>query len=131
MSEERLPPVTEVGMASLGLIVIAGIYIAAHLPENVPLGPAAGLLAASALLLVANFGALVRVRTFNWTLFVGVARWALIAYAVIAGMLEFVFLKDGVRGGQLVVLTLSLIVYAVHIPLLIGFTVARHQPRSG
>jgi hypothetical protein len=32
-----------------------------------------------------------------------------------------------VRGGILVVLTLSLVVYAVHVPLLIGFTVARYQ----
>jgi hypothetical protein len=26
------------------------------------------------------------------------------------------------------VLTLSLVIYAVHVPLLIGFTVARYQP---
>ena len=37
------------------------------------------------------------------------------------------FVNDGVRGGVLVVLTLSLLVYAVHVPLLIGFTVARYQ----
>jgi hypothetical protein len=45
-------------------------------------------------------------------------------------MLEFVFVNDGTRGGQLVVLSLSLVVYAVHVPLLIGFTVARFQPRA-
>jgi hypothetical protein len=28
------------------------------------------------------------------------------------------------------VLTLSLVVYAVHVPLLIGFTVARYDPLS-
>jgi hypothetical protein len=43
-------------------------------------------------------------------------------------MLEWVFVKDGTSGGQLVVLTLSLVVYAVHVPLLIGFTVARYDP---
>jgi hypothetical protein len=42
-------------------------------------------------------------------------------------MLEFVFIHDGTRGGILVVLTLSLAVFAVHVPLLIGFTVARYQ----
>jgi hypothetical protein len=31
-----------------------------------------------------------------------------------------------VRGGTLVVLTLSLVVYAVHVPMLIAFTVARY-----
>jgi hypothetical protein len=43
-------------------------------------------------------------------------------------MLEYVFVKDGTRGGVLVVLSLSLLVFAVHVPLLIGFTVARYQP---
>ena len=50
-----------------------------------------------------------------------------LAYAITAGILEWVFVKDGTSGGQLVVLTLSLVVYAVHVPLLIGFTVARYE----
>ena len=128
MTERRLPPVTEVAIASLALIVIGGIYIASHLPHAVPLGPPVALLAASALLLAANVAVLARVPDFNWGLFFGVARWAALAYCIIAGMLEYVFVNDGTRGGVLVVLTLSLVVYAVHIPLLIGFTVARYQP---
>ncbi|MEA2360478.1 MAG: hypothetical protein QOI62_3738 [Solirubrobacteraceae bacterium] len=128
MTERRLPPVTEMAMASMALIVAAGIYLAAHLPHHVPLGPAVALLAASALLVVANVVALSRVPDFDWHAFLGVARWSLLAYLVIAGMLEFVFVYDGIRGGQLVVLTLSLAVFAVHVPLLIGFTVARYQP---
>ena len=59
--------------------------------------------------------------------FFGVGRGALLAYCVIAAMLEFVFIHDGTRGGVLVVLTLSLVVFAAHMPLLIGFTVARYQ----
>ena len=39
MSERRLPPVTEMGMASLALIVAGGIYLSAHLPQHVPLAP--------------------------------------------------------------------------------------------
>ena len=42
---------------------------------------------------------------------------------------EYVFVKDGTRGGVLAILTCSLVVFAVHVPLLIGFTVARYQPR--
>jgi hypothetical protein len=124
--EGALPPVTELGMASLALIVAAGIYLAAHLPHHVPLAPAIVLLALSALLLAVNVTALARVPDFNRAAFFAVGRWALLAYLVIAGILEYVFVNDGVRGGVLVVLTLSLIVYAVHIPLLIGFTVARY-----
>jgi hypothetical protein len=126
MAERRLPPVTELGVASMSLIVTGGIYIAAHLPRHVPLGPAAALLVASALLLAGNVAALSRVPGFNWRVFFGVAKWALLAYGVIAGMLEWVFVMDGVRGGELVVLTLSLVIFAVHVPLLIGWTVARY-----
>jgi hypothetical protein len=122
-----LPPVTELGMASLALIIIGGIYLAAHLPEQVPLAPAVALLAASAALLAVNLALLTRVHGFAWRRFFAVGRWALLAYVVTAGLIEFTFLRDGVRGGVLVVLTLSLIVYAIHVPVLIAFTVARFE----
>jgi hypothetical protein len=128
--EPRLPPVTQLAFVSLGLIIAGGIYIVSHLPKHVPLGPAYGLLAASALLMAGNLIALSRAPEFNRGAFFGVAKWAMLAYAIIAGMLEYVFVNDGTRGGVLVVLTLSLAIFAVHVPLLIGFTVARYQPRS-
>jgi hypothetical protein len=130
MTYDRLPPVTELGVASMALIVAGGIWIVSHLPQDVPLGPAWALLGASAALMVINVVWLRRAPSFNWRVFFGVARWALLAYAITAGMLEFVFVNDGTGGGQLVVLSLSLVVYAVHVPLLIGFTVARFQPRA-
>ena len=37
------------------------------------------------------------------------------------------FLRDHLTGAPLVVLTLSLVVYAVHVPILIAFTVARYE----
>ena len=128
MSERALPPVTELGVVSMALIVAGGISIAASLPGEVSLGLPVALLAASAAVMAGNLVALSRVRGFNWPAFFAVARWALLAYCVIAAILEFVFVNDGTRGGVLVVLTLSLLVYAVHVPLLIGFTVARYQP---
>jgi hypothetical protein len=127
MTERRLPPVTQVGMASLALIVAGGIYLSAHLPRHVPLGPAIALLAASALLLVGNLAALSRVKDFAWDRFLEIAKWALLAYGITAGMIEYAFLRNHLRGGALVVLTLSLVVYAVHVPMLIAFTVARYD----
>ena len=127
MSATRLPPVTELGVVSMALIVAGGITIAAKLPGHVPLTLPILLLAASALVMAANVIALARTPGFNWDAFFGVARWALLAYCVIAGMLFFVFVHDGTRGGVLAVLTLSLVVFAVHVPLLVGFTVARYQ----
>jgi hypothetical protein len=127
MSERRYPPVTQVGMASLGLIVAGGIYLSAHLPRHVPLGPAVALLVLSALLMAANLYSLTRVRDFAWDRFFAVAKWSLLAYVVTAGMIEYAFLRNHLRGGALVVLTLSLVIFAIHVPTLIGFTVARYS----
>ncbi|HEX5307452.1 MAG TPA: hypothetical protein VFW38_00035 [Solirubrobacteraceae bacterium] len=120
-----LPPVTALAMTSLALIVAGGIYLASHIPNHVPLTPAVVLLAASVLLLGTNLLLLYRVKDFPWRRFFEVAKWAMLAYIVIAGMIEYAFLRDELKGGPLVVLTLSLVVFAVHVPLLIGFTVAR------
>ena len=112
-------------MVSLALIVIGGIYLSAHIRSTFRSAPAVALLAGSVLLLVVNLALLARVDDFPWPRFFEVGKWALLAYAVIAGMIEYAFLRDHLRGGALVVLTLSLVVFAVHVPTLIGFTVAR------
>jgi hypothetical protein len=125
--ERRLPPVTQLGMASLAMIVAGGIYLSAHLPDHVSLTPAIVLLAASAALFAGNLMLLARVDGFAWRRFFEIARWALLAYAIIAGMIEYVFLRNHTSGGALVVLSLSLALFAVHVPVLIGFTVARYQ----
>ena len=127
MNERKLPPFTQVGMASLALIVIGGIYLSSHLPQHVPLGPAVALLVGSVVLLSINLAMLARVQDFAWPRFRQVASWAFLAYAITAGMIEYAFLRDHVKGGALVVLTLSLLVYALQVPTLIGFTVARYD----
>ncbi|MGO9961338.1 MAG: hypothetical protein ACLP50_36090 [Solirubrobacteraceae bacterium] len=126
MTDSRTPPFTQLGMVSLALIVAGGIYLSSHLPQHVPLAPAVALLAASAALVAVNLAMLTRVPDFAWERFFYVARWSLLAYAVTAGMIEYAFLQDHLSGGPLVVLTLSLIVYAVQVPSLIAFTVARY-----
>ncbi len=113
-------------MASLTLIVAGGIYLSAHLPNHVPLAPAVVLLVLSVLLLVINLVMLARVPDFAWDRFFQVGKWSLLAYVGIAGMIEYVFLRNHLRGGPLIVLTLSLVVFAVHVPTLVGFTVARY-----
>jgi hypothetical protein len=129
MNDQKLPPVTELAMASLALIVAGGIYLSSHLPKPVSLTPAVVLLALSALLLAVNLVLLSRVRGFPWDRFFQVGKWSLLAYIAIAAMIEYAFLRNHVHGGPLVVLTLSLAVFAVHVPTLVGFTVARyHQP---
>ena len=127
MIDRKLPPVTEIGAASM--IAIAGgvIYLAAYLPKHAPLWFALVLLAVAAGLQVTNAVLLSRVPGFAWGLFFQVGRWALLAYAVIAGMIEYAFVYDHTRGPQLVVMTLMLALFMVNVPVLIAFTVARYQ----
>jgi peptidoglycan/LPS O-acetylase OafA/YrhL len=127
-AERRLPPVAELAVVVLGLVVIGGIYLAAHLPRHAPRALPIGLLVAACALLFGNAVALSRVRDFAGDRFFQVGGWALLAYVVIAGMLEYVFVLDQTRGAQLVVLTLMLIVFAVDVPMLFAFSVARYQP---
>jgi hypothetical protein len=124
----RLPPVTALALTALTLVVAGGIYLAAHLPRPAPLGPPVAALAAAATVLLAAAAVLARVRDFAWHTFFVVGGWALAAYLVIAGMLEFVFVLDHTRGSLLIVLTLMLAVYAINVPLLLAFSVARYQP---
>lgn len=130
MNERPLPPVTQLAMVSLALIVAGGIYLSAHLPRHVPLGPAIVLLALSVAVLAFNIFGLSRVQDFDWPRFFEVGKWSLLAYAAIAGMILYVFLRNHVSGGSLVVLTLSLVVFAIHVPMLVGFTVARYSDRA-
>jgi uncharacterized membrane protein YeiB len=127
MSERRHPPFTELGMLSLALVVIGGIYLSSHIPQHVPLGLPIALLIASAALVVLNLVLLSRVPGFAWDRFFQVGKWALAAYLFTAALIEYAFLRNHLRGGPLVILTLSLLVYAVQVPALIAFTVARYE----
>ena len=128
--DAKYPPVTQVAMASMALIIAAGIYLSANLPEHVSLAPAVILLALSAALMAFNVFSITRVRDFAWDRFFAVAKWSLLAYVVIGGMIEFVFVHNHTSGSTLVVLSLSLLIFAIHVPVLMGFTVARYHVRS-
>jgi hypothetical protein len=114
-------------VASLALVVIGGIYMASYVPRRPPLGIPIILLVASGILIAVNIVTLSRLRGFAWDTFFLVGRWALAAYVVSAGMIEYAFVRDHTRGGPLIVVTLMLIVFAVDVPLIISFTVARYQ----
>jgi hypothetical protein len=127
MLDRKLPPVTEIGAASM--IAIAGgvIYLASYLPRHAPIWFALVLLAVAAGLQVANGVLLSRIRDFAWSRFFQVGKWALLAYALIAGMIEFAFVFDHTRGTQLVVMTAMLALFMLNVPVLIAFTVARYE----
>ena len=129
--DRRLPPVTEIGGASMIAIVGGVIYMASYLPRHAPLWGAITLLVVAAALMLTNVLLLSRLQDFAWGRFFEVAKWALLAYAVIAGMIEYAFVYDKTRGTTLVVLTLMLALFMLNVPVLIAFTVARYQSSSG
>ena len=129
-ASRKVPPVTGLWMLSLALIAGGVSYLAAYLPKRAPLGPAVGLLVAAAVVLAVGVVLLARQRDFAWRRFRQVAGWTLLAYVVIAGMIEYAFVYDHTRGAVLVVMTSMLFVFMLAPPLLVGFTVARFQHTS-
>jgi hypothetical protein len=124
--DRKLPPVTEIGAASM--IVIAGgvIFNASYLPKHAPMTGAIIFLIVAAALVAVNAVILTRITDFARERFTQVAGWSLLAYAVIGGMIEYAFVYDHTRGSQLVILTLMLVLFVINVPILIGFTVARY-----
>lgn len=119
------PPVTQLTMGSLALVIIGGIYMVGTFASGPAYAIPTVLLVASALLSLVSLLLLSRHRGFAWPVFRQVAGWALLAYAVIAAMIEFSFIHNNVTGTPLLLLTLMLVMFALDVPLSIGFTVAR------
>jgi len=47
---------------------------------------------------------------------------------VIAGMLMYIFVRDGTPGGTLALFVVGLVIFAIDIPMVFAFSVARYQP---
>lgn len=122
----RLPPIAWLTTTALALVLTGGIYLAAQLPGHPPLGPAVGLASAAAALNCLGLAWLATVRGFAWRTFRRVAGATLAVYLVIAGILEYVFVLDHTRGATLGLFTAMLALFAVSVPLLLAFSVARY-----
>ncbi len=123
----RRPPIWECGVATLVLVVVTVIYLAAYLPGKPNTVPAYVMLAAASALIVAQLVLIGALSQFSRGSFQLVAGWALAAYVVIGGMIEYVFLRNHTRGEELVLLTWGLAVFILDVPLILGFSVARYQ----
>jgi hypothetical protein len=112
---------------SMAMVIAGGIYLAAYLPKQAPLPLPIALVTAGVVLFVVAALMLTRLGEFAWDRFFQVGGWALLAYVVIVGMLELVLVIDQTRGALLALLTVILLIFALDIPLLLGFSVARFQ----
>ena len=128
--ERKLPPINELCLGSLAFIIIDGIYIAAHLPKLPSMTVVTIFLSLGGVLVALSCLGLYQIKQFAWDKFFLVLRWMSLEYLVEAGMLEYIFSYDDVRGKMLLVLTLALIIFAIDIPIIVAFTVARYQVPS-
>ena len=126
-ASRSFPPVAQLALVSLGLVVIGGIVMAASLPKRPALTVPVVLAVISGLLLAASVVLLTRLTQFAWDRFRLVFRWALLAYVVSAGMIAFAFIRDHTRGAPLAVALVMLAFFALDVPVIIAFTVARYS----
>jgi hypothetical protein len=126
--QSDLPPVARLATVTLALAIIGGIYMAAGYDHSASLLPPVILAVAAAVVLLVNVVLLARIKEFDWATFFRVLGWALLAYVTIAGILEFVFIYDHTPAKQLALFTVMLVMFAIDVPLLLAFSVARYQP---
>jgi hypothetical protein len=123
--DRPVPPIGWLSTGALGLVVVGGIMLASYAPRVAPLGAATALLCGAIVLLALAGALLARIKGFAWETFANVFKWALLAYVITSGMIEFAFVRDHTRGSSLVLVTLMLVVFALSVPTTIAFTVAR------
>ena len=111
-------------------ILAAGIIIA-HIPEPAPLWGSVLWVCIAAALTVASVILILRKKPFARKLFFKVAKWVFLYIVVLSGMGKYVIIFDGTRGEPLVIMTIILLLFLVNIPMLWGFSVARHERTPG
>ena len=128
LRQASLPPVARLATLTLALTVAGGVVMAAGYGKHPSLIAPLVLAAVAAGVLVVNVILLARVRGFAWPVFYRVFGWTLLAYLVIAGILEYVFIFDHTPSRQLALFSVMLALFAVNVPMLLAFSVARYQP---
>ena len=126
MGERPFPPVAWLSTAALALVVAGGIVMASYAPRRPPLAVPTALLVVSAVALATAWVLLSRHRPFAWRTFRRVFKWALLAYVISAGMIEFAFVRDHTRGAPLLVVSGLLVLFATSVPTTIAVTTARY-----
>jgi len=128
LRQSELPPVMPIAIATLVLVVAGGIVVAAQYGRPPKLTVPVILLGLAAVLLVVNAVLVFRIKEFARPVFHRVLGWALLAYVVIAGILEYVFIYDHTPARELALFSGMLMLFALDVPLMLSYSVARWQP---
>ena len=128
LHQSDLPPVMPIAIVTLALVVSGGVFVAAQYGRPAHLTVPTVLLGIAAVLLLVNGVLVARIKAFAWPVFSRVFGWALLAYAVIAGILGYVFVYDHTPARLLALFSAMLVLFAVDVPLMLSYSVARWQP---
>ncbi len=128
LRQADLPPVMPIAISTLVLVVAGGIVVAAQYGRPPKLTVPVILLGLAAVLLIVNAVLVLRIKEFARPVFRRVLGWALLAYGVIAGILEFVFAFDHTPAREFTLFTGLLVLFALDVPLMLSYSVARWQP---
>ena len=120
------PVIASIVITIISCILAAGTIIA-YIPEPAPMWGAIMWVCIAAVLTIITVVLILKKRPFTRKLFFKVAKWVFLYILVLSGMGEYVIVFDGTRGEPLVVMTIILLLFLVNIPMLWGFSVARHE----
>lgn len=127
LADLKRPPVWECGVVTLICVVVSVVLLASYIPTLPDTVPVYILLAAGTILIGVQLFLVGSMDNFSRRSFHTVGGYALIAYIVIGGMIEYTFIRNGVRGQELALLTWGLALFVLDVPLILGFSVARYQ----
>lgn len=131
MTGLRKGAVTTAGVVSLALTVCAGIYLAGRVPGQVTLVPALCVLAVSALLFAATIIEVRRRGLAHRLVFRKFAGTALACYSLRTLLIGLAFSRGPAGGGATMLFVITLALYGLEVPFLIGYTVARSPQDDG
>ncbi len=123
---QRSPAVACMVGTIISCILAAGIIVA-HVPQPAPLWGSIMWVCVGAVLTGVTIVLILTKQRFARRLFFTVAKWVFLYILVLTAMGEYVIALDGMRGEPLVIMTAVLLLFLVNIPMLWGFSVARHE----
>ena len=126
--DAKISPVVASMVGTIVACILALGIVITYIPEPAPLWGPIMWCGIGAALTVASIIQIARKPRFNRNLFFKVAKWAFLYILVLSGMGEYIIVFGGTRGKTLIIMTVALLLFLINIPMLWGFSVARHQP---
>jgi len=127
-SERKAPPCDMVCVGIMALVLATAVYLIGFLPHKPTLVPAWIMLGIAVVLLLAVVILLFSNKdTINFHMFGKVFKWMLLAYVVISGMLGSIVFVNRMPADIVATAVVAMVLFAIDIPLLVAFTVAKYQ----